>query len=118
MGAKVRPSDQPVDQLITINSAECTGCLECVAICPAEGALHVALRQISKPLVQTPKAQRRIPSWAIAAGVAVLFFGMAGYAKALGFLCCSHIPAAVDRELVPHANTARHPMPGDPEISG
>lgn len=107
--AKVCPSNLPVDQLITIKSAECTGCLECVAICPAEGALHLALPKISK-------APRRIPSWAMAAGVAVLFFGIVGYAKAVG-LWDSHIPAAVYRQLVPHANTARHPMPGDPEIS-
>lgn len=107
--AKVCPSNLPVDKLITIKSAECTGCLECVAICPAEGALYLALPQISKP----PK---RLPSWAMAAGVAVLFFGIVGYAKAVG-LWDSHVPAAVYRQLVPNANTARHPMPGDPEIT-
>lgn len=114
--AKVCPSNLPVDKLITIKSAECTGCLECVAICPAEGALHLALPQISAPLLQASKSPRRIPSWAMAAGVAVLFFGILGYAKAAG-LWDSHIPAAVYRQLVPHANAARHPMPGDPEIS-
>jgi len=107
--AKVCPSNLPVDKLITIKSAECTGCLECVAICPAEGALHLALPRITK-------APRRIPYWAMAAGVAVLFFGIVGYAKAVG-LWDSYIPAAVYRQLVPHANTARHPVPGDPEIS-
>jgi len=114
--AKACPSSLPVEHLITIKSAECIGCLECVAICPAEGALQAALPQISKPFVQTSKAPRRIPSWAMAASVAVLFFGIVGYAKAVGFWS-SHIPAAVYRQLVPHANTARHPMPGDPEIS-
>lgn len=107
--AKVCPSNLPVDKLITIKSAECTGCLECVAICPAEGALHLALPKISN-------APRRIPAWAMAATVAVLFFGIVGYAKAVG-LWDSRIPAAAYRQLVPHANTARHPMPGDPEIS-
>lgn len=114
--AKVCPSSLPVDLLITIKSAECTGCLECVAICPAEGALHLALPQIFKPPVESSKALRHIPSWAMAVGVAVLFFGIVGYAKAASFWS-SHIPAAVYRQLVPHANTARHPMPGDPEIS-
>jgi polyferredoxin len=114
--AKVCPSSLPVDLLITIKSAECTGCLECVAICPAEGALHVAVPQIFKPPVESSKALRHIHSWAMAVGVAVLFFGIVGYAKAVGFWN-SHIPAAVYRQLVPHANTARHPMPGDPEIS-
>ena len=107
--AKVCPSNLPVDKLVTIKSAECTGCLECVAICPAEGALHLVFPKISTP----PK---RIPSWVLAAGVAVLFLGIVGYAKAAGFWD-SQIPAAVYRVLVPHANTARHPMPGDPEIS-
>jgi polyferredoxin len=107
--AKVCPSNLPVDKLVTIRSAECTGCLECVAICPAEGALHLALPKISKP----PK---RVPSWALAAGVAVLFLGIVGYAKAAG-LWNSHVPVVVYRQLVPHASTARHPMPGDPEIS-
>lgn len=107
--AKVCPSSLPVDKLVTIKSAECTGCLECVAICPAEGALHLALPQISK-------APRRIPSWAMAAGIAVLFLGIVGYAKAVG-IWESRVPATVYRQLVPHASQARHPMPGDPEIS-
>jgi polyferredoxin len=107
--AKVCPSNLPVDKLITIKSAECTGCLECVAICPVEGALHLALPQIPRP-------RRPIPPWAMAAGIAVLFLGIVGFAKTVGFWD-SHVPAAVYRELVPHANTTRHPMPGDPEIS-
>ena len=107
--AKVCPANLLVDKLVTIKSAECTGCLECVAICPAAGALHLALPNVSKP----PK---RIPAWVLAAGIAVFFLGIVGYAKAAGFWD-SHIPPAVYRQLVPHASTARHPMPGDPEIS-
>lgn len=107
--AKVCPSDLPVDKLITIKSAECTGCLECITICPAEGALHLALPQLSAP----PK---RIQSWAMAVGVATLFFGIIGYAKAFG-LWQSRVPTATYRQLVPHASETRHPMPSDPEIS-
>jgi polyferredoxin len=107
--AKVCPSNLPVDKLVTVKSAECTGCLECVAICPAEGALHLALPQFSK-------APKRIPSWAMAAGIAILFNGIVGYAKVVG-VWESHVAAAVYRQLVPHASQARHPMPGDPEIS-
>ena len=107
--ARVCPSNLPVDKLITIKSAECTGCLECVAICPAEGALHLALPKLLKP-------PRRIPVWAVAAGIAVLFLGIVGFAKAVG-VWDSHVPAAVYQQLVPHASQARHPMPGDPEIS-
>lgn len=107
--AKACPSSLPVDKLITIRSAECTGCLECVAVCPAEDALHLAL-----PKVVT--RAKRVPAWAMAGGVALLFFGIVGYAKAVG-LWNSPIPAAVYRQLVPHANEARHPMPGDRELS-
>jgi polyferredoxin len=107
--AKACPANLPVDKLVTIKSAECTGCLQCVAVCPAEGALHLALPKLS----QLP---RRVSYWAMAAGVAVLFFGIVGFAKTSG-LWNSRIPAAVYRQLVPHANTARHPMPGDPDIS-
>ena len=107
--AKVCPSSLPVDKLVTIKSAECTGCLECVAICPAEGALHVALPQLVKP-------PRRVPYWAMAAGIALLFLGVVGFTKTIG-VWESRAPASVYRQLVPNASQARHPMPGDPEIS-
>jgi len=107
--AKVCPSNLPVDKLVTIKSAECTGCLECVAICPAKGALHLALPPLARP-------PRRIPNWAMAVGVACLFVGVVGFTKAIG-VWESRVPAAVYRQLVPRASQARHPMPGDPEIS-
>src|SRR5204863_7301682 len=40
--AKACPSALPVDRLVTIRSAECTGCLQCVAECPAAGALFLS----------------------------------------------------------------------------
>src|SRR5262249_36839734 len=42
------PSRLPVDRLIQIRSAECTGCLECVASCPVESALtlHAPARTV------------------------------------------------------------------------
>jgi polyferredoxin len=104
--AKACPSALPVDRLVTIRSAECTGCLECVAACPAEGALRMALP------VQIPR-NGRMPTWAFAAGVAVLFFGIVGFAKTAGYWK-SDVPQAVYKQLVPHANEASHPMPGDP----
>jgi len=59
---------------------------------------------------------RRMPAWAFAAGVAVLFFGMVGFAKTLGYWK-SDLPSAVYKQLVPHANEASHPMPGDAALS-
>lgn len=70
--AKACPSALPVDKLITIKSAECTGCLECVAVCPAQGALQMSLPR---------SVQRAIPTWALAAGIAALFFGIVGFAQ-------------------------------------
>jgi polyferredoxin len=104
--AKACPSNLPVDRLVTIKSAECTGCLECVAVCPAEGALQMGLPQ----MVAAPK--KGMPAWAFAAGVAALFFGIVGFAKTEGDWK-SDIPQAVYRQIVPHANEASHPMPGD-----
>ncbi len=104
--AKACPSSLPVDQLVTIKSAECTGCLECVAVCPAQGALQMSLLKVM------PTAQpRTMPAWAMAAGIAVLFTGIVGFAKTAGYWN-STVPDATYRQLVPHADEARHPMPG------
>ena len=111
--AKACPSALPVDKLVTIKSAECTGCLECVAVCPAEGALQMALPQMIA--ARAPEAGR-MPAWSFAAGVAVLFFGIVGFAKTEGYWK-SDIPQAVYRRIVPHANEASHPMPGDPALT-
>ena len=105
--AKACPSALPVDKLVTIQSAECTGCLECVAICPAKDTLSLTLPGIPGFMPQAPK----VPVWAIAAGIAVLFFGIIGFAKASGYWD-SHVPRAIYQQLVPHADEARHPMPG------
>jgi polyferredoxin len=98
--AKVCPSQLPVDKLITIKSAECTACMECVAACPAEKALAFA----------APR-QKTVPAWAVAAGIAVIFIGTVGYAKATG-RWNTQIPDQVYRYLVAHADEATHPMPG------
>lgn len=106
--AKVCPSVLPVDKLITIKSAECTGCLECVAVCPAKDTLSLSLPKIPALVPQAPK----VPTWAMAAGVAVLFFGIVGFAKTAGYWD-SQVPRATYQQLVPKADQARHPMPGE-----
>ncbi len=95
--AKACPSLLPVDKLITVRSAECTGCLECVAECPAAGALWMSAG-----------GRRRVPAWTMAAGIAVLFLGIVGYAKWTGNWG-SDIPAQVYRELIPRAHEFSHP---------
>jgi polyferredoxin len=113
--AKACPSALPVDKLITIKSAECTGCLECVAVCPAKETLSLSF---GIPLTGTGKTPTlgprtpKVPLWAMAAGIAALFFGVVGFAKTSGYWD-SHVPRAVYQQLVPNADQARHPMPGD-----
>ena len=106
--AKACPSNLPVEKLVTIKSAECTGCLECVAVCPAKETLSLTLPQIPGLVPQAPK----IPVWAMAASVAALFLGIVGFTKTTGHWD-SHVPAAIYQRLVPHADQARHPMPGE-----
>jgi polyferredoxin len=95
--ARACPSALPVDRLVTIRSAECTGCLECVAACPAAGALFLA----------APRA-RRVPGWAMAAGVAFLFLGITVYAQAAGHWR-TDLPSQIYLELIPRANDLAHP---------
>lgn len=91
------PSLLPVDQLITIKSAECTGCLECVAACP-----------VDKALIMSAGARRAVPAWAIAAAIGLIFFGVYGYALATGHWH-TNLPDRVYMELVPRAQEFSHP---------
>jgi polyferredoxin len=100
--AQACPAVLPVDKLVQIRSAECMACLECVAVCPAKDALVVA--------VTTLKFRRAIPVWRMAAGLAIVFFGLIGYAKLSGHWE-THLPKELYFELVPSANEQQHPMP-------
>ena len=104
--AKACPSTLPVDTLVQIRSAECTGCLECVAVCPAQDAL------VLSPVVfaqrQGSSAPRAIPAWSFAIAIAIIFFGLVGYAKLSGHWKTA-VPQQIYFELVPHASEASHP---------
>jgi polyferredoxin len=101
--AKVCPSNLPVDKLVSIKSAECTGCLECIAVCPAEGALHISLPQWTRA-----PHEGKLPAWAMAAAIAILFLGIVGYAKTGGYWT-GDVPDYVYRKLVPQASEVTHP---------
>jgi polyferredoxin len=96
--AKACPSQLPVDALVQIRSAECTACMECVTVCPVEGALEMGLAG----------TRRRVSSWAIAAGCAVLFFGVVSVAKWTGHWQ-TPVLDQVYQELIPHAGEFAHP---------
>lgn len=95
--AKACPASLPVDRLVTIASAECTGCLECVAECPAADALFLT----------APRA-RRVPAWAVAVGTVGLFLGIVGYAQWRGHWN-TDLPSHVYSALIPRANEFTHP---------
>ncbi len=91
------PALLPVDKLLTVRSAECTSCLECVAVCPAQGALDFSFPR-----------KRRVPAWAVGAGLAAIFLGIVGYAKFSG-AWNSPIPEDIYRQLVPVVGQLTHP---------
>jgi len=95
--ARECPSRLPVDQLVSIKSAECTGCLECVASCPVDKALVIA----------APR-NRALPAWAVASGIAVIFLSMYAWALATGHWH-TNLPDRVYMQLVPRANEFSHP---------
>ena len=57
------------------------------------------------------KQARALPGWAMAAGVAIVFFGVVGFAKVTGHWQTT-IPDSTYQVLVPHADEAAHPMTG------
>src|ERR1039457_1520366 len=57
---KACPSQLPVDRLVQIRSVECTGCMECVAVCPAENALQMALLPRAKKETAAARWQGRV----------------------------------------------------------
>lgn len=96
--AQACPSLLPVDKLITVRSPECTGCYDCVAICPAEGALWMS----------AAGRRRRLRAWGMAAAIAVLFLGIVGYAR-MTDQWHTHLPDQVYFQLVPRAHEFSHP---------
>jgi polyferredoxin len=121
---KVCPSNLPVAQLVTIRSAECSGCMSCIAACPAENALNFALPPHSNP-VQTPMTPSASPAaqslalsnarWrgrvlqprTVVVVLAILFFGLIGLARATNHWQ-THLPQSLYQQLVPHADDYNH----------
>jgi polyferredoxin len=95
--ARACPSVLPVDQLVQIRSAECTGCMACVSVCPSEGALALSLPQ-----------RRRVPGWAVATATVLIFTSVYGYAQYMGYWN-THLPKSVYFRLVPNADEFGHP---------
>jgi polyferredoxin len=109
--AKACPSNLPGDRLVQIRSAECTSCMECVAVCPAEHALQFSL----PPLRLASQAGGPAARWRnralqpriVAAVLALVFFGLIGLARATGHWQ-TNIPRDVYMQMVPHADDYGH----------
>jgi polyferredoxin len=95
------PSMLPVDRLRTVKTPECTGCMTCVSVCPVKDALDLRTLPLARP-------RRRVPAWAVAAGVAIIFLGVVGYARAIGGWH-TNVPETIFYDLIPRAASFGHP---------
>jgi polyferredoxin len=112
---KACPSSLPVDQLLQIRSVECTSCMECVAVCPAENALQLSLpprrHNDRAESVRSASAARwryrALDPRQVAAILAIIFFGLIGMARATGHWQ-THVSRDMYMQLVPHADEYGH----------
>ncbi len=95
--AKACPSLLRVDQLIQITATECTGCYECVAVCPAKGALDM---RFGKKRILSPRL--------VAIGLAAIFLGFVATAMVSGHWH-TRISPDLYFELIPRAQDFGHP---------
>ncbi len=95
--AKACPSLLQVDKLIQIRATECTGCYECVAVCPADGALSMRFGE-----------RRVLSARLVAMGLAAIFLGFVVTAMVSGHWR-TDIPPDVYFELIPRAQEFSHP---------
>ncbi|MGC2636015.1 MAG: 4Fe-4S binding protein [Acidobacteriaceae bacterium] len=103
--AKACPSQVPVDQLVQIRTVECTACMACVASCPVENALQLALPPRKGP----DRWRGRIASpRTVAVAMGCIFVGVVLGARMSGHWR-TNLPQAIYARLVPHANELTHP---------
>ncbi len=113
--SKACPSHLPVDQLVQIRSVECTACMECVAVCPAENALQFSLAPKKTSSTAAPAhdsiaarwKNRALKPWTVAAMLALLFFGFIGAARVTGHWQ-TNLSREIYMELVPNAQNFEH----------
>ena len=112
---KACPSHLPVDQLVQIQSVECTACMECIAVCPAENALHFSLMPRANMPAKATTPQTIAARWhgralrprAVAGVLALLFFGLIIAARLTGHWQ-TNLSREIYMELVPNADQYEH----------
>jgi polyferredoxin len=105
---KACPSHLSVDSLVQIRSVECTGCMECVTVCPAENALQFALpprRRLESAASRW--RHRALKPQTIAAVLALVFLGLVGAARLTGHWQ-TNVSREVYMQLVPNAENFDH----------
>ena len=105
--AKVCPSSLPVDQLVQIHSAECTACMVCVAACPAEHALQLALPPSRNPEPAKRWTRRVLGPVTVASAITSIFFVIVLYAHMTGHWQ-TNMPRDLYLQLVPFADSFTH----------
>ena len=106
--AKACPSGLAVDKLVQIRTVECTACMACVAVCPAENALQLALPPRKAATAMARWRKRAFTPLAVCGVLVYLFFGFVLFARATNHWQ-TNIPQHVYQELVPRANQLTHP---------
>lgn len=112
---KACPSHLPVDRLVQIRSVECTACMECIAVCPAENALQLSLATRRPGTFDGLPAEAAAARWwhsalkpqVVAAVLAIVFLGLIGAARATGHWQ-TDIPREIYMQLVPNADNYDH----------
>lgn len=94
------PAGLPVDELMSVRSAECTACMSCVSVCPAAGALDLKTGLAGRHSIVQP--------WALGAAIAIVFLGIVGYARVAGYWD-TFLPDTVYFDLIPRAAQFAHP---------
>jgi polyferredoxin len=104
---KACPSHLPVDSLVQIRSVECTGCMECIAVCPAENALQMALMPRKAETAAARWRGRMLKPQVVATVLAVVFFGLIGAARVTGHWQ-TNLSRDIYMQLVPNAENFDH----------
>lgn len=102
------PSHLPVDRLVQIRSVECTACMVCIASCPAENALQLALPPRKADPLATRWYRRALTPAAAASVLAAIFLGTVLYARVTSHWQ-TNLPRSIYMELVPRVNQLTHP---------
>jgi polyferredoxin len=106
--ARACPAGLPVDRLVEVRSAECTACMECVAVCQAPDALQFSLPPRQAPEPGQRWLRRAVGPLAVAGALAYILLGMVLYARVT-----NHWQTMMPRDfylrLVPNVSHLTHP---------